>query len=84
VVEGAFHVLEVLKGQAPPDGKVRTSVFNAECLPLLAGNEFLVFLDQDHFIRGPGDGTTPPLGRYEWAYTQRVLERFRVLSRKTR
>jgi hypothetical protein len=82
VVEGTFQILEVLKGRAPPDGKVRTSVFNAECLPFLAGNEFLVFLDQDRFIRGPGDGTMPLLTRYEWTYTQRWLERFRDLSRK--
>jgi len=80
VVDGTFQILEVLKGRAPPDGKAR--FFNAECLPFLAGNEFLVFLDQDHFIRGPGDGTMPLLTRYEWSYTQRWLERFRDQSRK--
>jgi len=83
VVEGTFRILEVLKGQAPPDGKVRTSVFNSVCMPLLVGNDFVVFLDQDRFIRGPGEAWSLSLvGGYESAYAQGGLDKLRDLSRK--
>ena len=86
VIEATFKVLEVLKGQAPPDGKVRTSLLDERCLPLFGlhlvpGNDYLVFLDQDNFIRGPDNGSRYLLGGFD-AHTQQWLEKLRGLSSK--
>jgi len=57
VVEGSFRVLKVLRGQAPPEGKVRASLVGTRCplgpVPsLMPGGDYIVFIDQDNFIRG--------------------------------
>lgn len=84
VVEGTFRILEVLKGRAPPDGKVRTSVVDRPCpgnrgpVPsLVPGNNYLVFLGQDNSRGGIG---VMWIGHYKWSHP--FLEKYRVLSRK--
>ena len=79
-------MLAVLKGHAPPDGKVRASVVNLPCLPalgldgepsLVPGEDYLLFLDRDNFIRSGG---AKSIGVY--AYTQGRLQKDRDLSKK--
>jgi hypothetical protein len=55
VVEATFQVLDLLKGHAPPDGKVRSAGVPKACMPylsvdLLPGDDFLVFLDQHNLV----------------------------------
>jgi hypothetical protein len=83
MVEGTFRVVEVIKGQAPPDGKVRTPVRGIVCMPLLAGLDYLVFLFEDNFIRGAGEGTRPIID-VESVQEKRQLDKLRTLNRKAR
>jgi hypothetical protein len=57
VVEGAFQVVEALKGKPPADGKVKTPVNGIARMPLLPGLDYIVFLYGDNVIRGPIEGT---------------------------
>lgn len=82
VVEGSFRVLEVLRGQAPPDGKVRASLVGTPCplgpVPsLMPGGDYIVFLDQDNFIRGGA----VLIGHYSNKWL-RWLEKYGLVSRK--
>jgi hypothetical protein len=61
-VEGTFRVIEVLKGQPPPDGKIRAPSFEACGAALHAGWEYLFFLHEGNFIR-TWDGALPV---YKW------------------
>ena len=82
IVEGTFRVIEVLKGQPPPDQKVRSLVFGpGNCsIQLLAGWDYVFFLYKDsNFVFWPGgsvgtfniDGTGP----------KRLLEELRSLAK---
>jgi hypothetical protein len=75
LVEATFHIVETLKGEAPPAGKVRASVSTAGCIGLLPGNDFVVFLDRDKIIGEPDhQGTHAILGGYEFDRLQHVRE----------
>jgi hypothetical protein len=57
VVEGKFRVLEVLRGQAPPDGTVWASLVCTPCPDadgpapsLMPGRDYIVFLGQDNLV----------------------------------
>lgn len=57
IVEGTVRVIEILKGEPPEDGKVRSLVYGpGNCtLPLLAGWDYVFFLyDKDNFVFWPG------------------------------
>jgi hypothetical protein len=82
MVDATFRVIEVLKGEPPADGKVRSLVYGAgNCsVALLAGLDYLVFLQDGNFVLWPGgtmaffnlDGTEP----------KRLLEKFRNLAKQ--
>jgi hypothetical protein len=84
IVEGTFRPIEVLKGQPPADGKVRSLVYGpGNCtIPLLAGWDYVFFLvpgDGHNFVGWPNgsfgtfniEGTEP----------KRILEELRKLSK---
>jgi len=80
MLEGTFRLIEVLKGQAPPDNKITTVVYwPGSCgLPLLVGGDYLFFLYEGEAnsvrlgeSRGPFDA-----GGY---YEKKFLEQMRAL-----
>jgi hypothetical protein len=82
VVEGMFRVLEVLRGQAPPNGTVRTSLVGTLCPDapgpapsLVPGSDYIVFQSQDNFVRAVF------IGHYSNRWP-RWLEEYGVASRK--
>jgi hypothetical protein len=80
VVEGTFQVTEILKGDPPADGKVKTPVLGIICMPLLPGLDYIVFLYGDNIIRGPGEGTRPIID-IEDPQEKRWLEKLRDLGK---
>lgn len=82
VVEATFRIVEILKGQPPGDGKVRSlRSEEANCtIPLLAAQDYLFFLSTDGFVWGPsGSGIVNPDGK-----DRDLLERLRKLARDAR
>lgn len=86
VIEATFQVLDVLKGQPPAEVKARGMGVSKACLPflvevdLLPGNDFVVFLDQDNFIRGGTRGLAFVGGKH--AYLTGFRQKLRGLSGK--
>jgi hypothetical protein len=62
VVYATIKVVEMFKGQPPADGKIRSRVFsNGNCtIPIMAGNDYLIFLYDDSFVGFPGGSTVLP------------------------
>ncbi|MGE5516877.1 MAG: hypothetical protein ACM31D_13765 [Bacteroidota bacterium] len=53
VIEGTFSPIEIIKGEAPADNKVKSQTFfPGNCtLPLLVGSDYVFFLDgKDNFV----------------------------------
>jgi hypothetical protein len=84
-VEGTFHVVEVLKGHPPVDGKVRAPAPTACFGPLLlVGFDHAVFLNDGKLIRSWGEAIflyRHP-GHQGDSGSNRFLEELRELSRK--
>jgi hypothetical protein len=45
-VEGAFRLIEVLKGEPPPDGKVVGPIPAMCMMPLMVGLDYIIFLNE--------------------------------------
>jgi hypothetical protein len=84
-VEGTFHVVEVLKGHPPADGKIRAPVPEACFGPLLlVGFDHVVFLNEGNLIRSWGEAMflyRHP-GHPEGGGSKRLLEALRNLGKK--
>jgi hypothetical protein len=81
IVEASFRIVEVLKGQTPKDGKVKSRVpLGGNCsIELLAAIDYLFFLNNDlNFVLMP-DGSRPI---YLWFSEHNVLlQRLRALPK---
>lgn len=46
IVEGTYHVVEILKGDPPADHKIKSDIYGpGNCaIPVIAGRDYLVFL----------------------------------------
>jgi hypothetical protein len=86
LVEGSFRVVEVLKGQPPADGKVRSLPFVFCIGALNVGVDYLFFLDRDNFVFIADEGTRALLSwpdrDGEMERQQRSLQKLRELSKK--
>ena len=62
LVYGTVKVVEMFKGQPPADGKIKSGVFsNGNCtIPIMAGNDYLIFLYDDSLVDFPGGSTLLP------------------------
>jgi len=84
IVEATFRLVENLKGQPPPDGKVKSLVWsNGNCSVLLAaGLDYLFFLHDDSFVLVGGGSTPIMLEGVEsvTAEPKSLLRRLRALS----
>jgi hypothetical protein len=83
MVEATFPVIEVLKGQPPADGKVRSLVVgygNYCSIPLFAGLDYVFFVEDGNFISLLG-GTRPfiTINGYE---PKRLIEKLRALAKQ--
>jgi hypothetical protein len=81
IVEGTVRVIEILKGQPPEDGKVRSLVYGpGNCtIPLLAGWDYVFFLYEDkNFVQWLGGS----VGNWslEGKEAKSLLEKLRKLS----
>jgi hypothetical protein len=90
-VEATFRLIEVLKGQPPADGKIRGPIPIMCMMPLQAGLDYVIFLNEgDTFIVWGEDKGTRPLVDTPSAddracyYRQCTLEKLRDLGRKAR
>jgi len=56
MIQATVRVLESFKGLPPADGKIRSRVFGGgNCtIPILAGNDYLIFLRDDLPVSFPG------------------------------
>jgi hypothetical protein len=59
VIYATVKVVEMFKGQPPADGRVKSGVFsNGNCtIPIMAGNDYLIFLYEDSLVHFPGGST---------------------------
>jgi hypothetical protein len=87
-VEATFRVVEVLKGQPPPDGKIRALPFVLCSGALAAGVDYLFFLYRGTFVFVDADDGTRPLYTSprndpdgEMEREQRQLVKLRELSK---
>jgi hypothetical protein len=81
IVEASFRIVEVLKGQPPKDGKVKSFVpLGGNCsVTLVAATDYLFFLNNDLNFVAIFDGSRPI---YLWHSEHKVLlERLRALSK---
>jgi hypothetical protein len=88
IVEATFRLVETLKGQPPPDGKVKSLVWsNGNCSVLLvAALDYLFFLHGDSYAL-IGGGSRPILlegVESVTAETKSLLQRLRALSERAK
>jgi hypothetical protein len=83
IVEGTFRLLETIKGQPPADNKIKSLAYGTgNCsLPLLAGNDYLFFLESDNFVL-LWHGGAEALINIESAPTREMLDKLRNLARQ--
>lgn len=84
IVEATFRLAEILKGQPPPDTKVKSRVWGiGNCaVPLIAAQDYLIFLRGDSFVLLEG-GSRPIMlhgVKSAIADTESLLQRLRKLS----
>lgn len=88
IVEASFRVIEVLKGQPPQNGKVKSRAWGGgNCsVPLVAATDYLFFLHGNEYVLLPGgsriillEGVQSVVGE-----TESVLERLRALSDRSK
>jgi hypothetical protein len=60
-VEGTFRLVEVLKGEPPADRKVVGPIPVMCMMPLMAGLDYVIFLNEgsNFIVRAMGTGTRP-------------------------
>jgi hypothetical protein len=72
-VEGTLQVVEVLKGQPPPDSKIQGPTAEG-CGPvLIVGWDYLFFLDHGSFVPSPHEAF--PLGKWQGDYRKHLLDK---------
>jgi hypothetical protein len=78
LVEGTFRPIEVLKGQLPADGKVRSAVYGpGHCtIPLLSGMDYIFHIDDKKNYATLVNGSVP-LWSINTPGAQRLLETLR-------
>jgi len=83
IIEGAFRVVEILKGPSPAGGKIRSLVYGpGNCaIPIVAGIDYLLFVQEDNLISFPtGSRALPSLKEdLQDNETKQVLQRLRQL-----
>ena len=86
IVEATFRLVETLKGQPPPDGKVKSLVWsNGNCSVLLvAALDYLFFLHGDSYALIGGGSRPIVIEGVEsmTAETKSLLQRLRALSER--
>jgi hypothetical protein len=82
LVEATFRLIEVLKGEPPADGKVRSPVYGpGNCsVPLFAGLDYVFVVEEGGFVWLPG-GTHAFFNR-EGTESKKLLDRYRALARQ--
>jgi hypothetical protein len=87
IVEATFRVVEILKGQPPADGKVKSLPWNRGCsVFLFPAFDFLIFLHGDDYVLMPG-GSRPIIlegAESVTAETRSLLQRLRSLSNQAK
>lgn len=82
LLEGTFRLIEVLKGEAPVDSKVRSHTFQpGNCtVPLVAGSDYVFYLDGSESLVTWTTGSAH-LGNVDAPVAQRLLEQLRSLGK---
>lgn len=78
LIEGTFRPIEVLKGEAPADNKIKSQTFQpGNCtIPLVVGAEYVFYLDGGENLVTWITGSVP-LGNADSPTSQRLLEELR-------
>lgn len=82
LIEGTFRLIEVLKGEAPADNKIKSQTFQpGNCtLPLVVGAEYVFYLDGgENFVTWITGSV--PLGNAASPKSQQLIEKLRSFRR---
>jgi hypothetical protein len=87
VIEGTFRVIEILKGQPPADGKVKSELFfPGNCtIPLISGMDYIFFIDnrfldkKENYIWWPSGSAN--IMNINGSQVQQMLTKLRALPK---
>jgi hypothetical protein len=83
IVVGSFETIELIKGKLPPNGKVKSAPYGfGNCtIPLLAGADYIFFLQKDDDYVTFVSGSAGPILNLHATKVREKIEKLRALAK---
>ena len=83
IIEGSFETVELIKGEPPASGKVRSSPYGVgNCtIPFLAGSDYVFFLQKEDDYITFVSGSAGPFMNLSGTKVRERLEKLRAMAK---